>query len=255
MWIVRLALRRPYTFVVAALVLVLLTPFILLRTPTDIFPSIDIPVVSIIWQYVGLDAQEMEQRIIYNHERTLTTTVNDIEHVESTSYNGVGVIKVFFQPRASVDAAVAQVTAIAQTVLRQMPPGMQPPLGIRYNASNAPILQVGLGSSELSEQAVYDIAQNDIRIALTTIKGAALPWPYGGKTRIVNVDLDLRALQSKGLTPNDVITAINAQNLIFPAGTAKIGTMEYDVELNSSPTVVEELNDLPIKYANGAMTY
>jgi len=255
MWIVRLALNRPYTFIVAALILFLLMPVILMRTPTDIFPAVEIPVVSVIWQYAGLNAEDMEKRVIYVHERALTTTVNDIEHVESTSYNGVGVIKVFFQPRASVDAAVAQVTAIAQTVLRQMPPGMQPPLVIRYNASNVPILQIGLGSSELSEQAVYDIAQNDVRIALTTVKGAALPWPYGGKTRIVNVDLDLRALQSKGLTPNDVITAINAQNLIFPAGTAKIGTMEYDVELNSSPTVVEELNDLPIKYANGAMTY
>jgi multidrug efflux pump subunit AcrB len=255
MWIVRLALNRPYTFIVAALILFLLMPVIMMRTPTDIFPAIEIPVVSVIWQYQGLNAEDMEKRVIYVHERALTTTVNDIEHVESTSYNGVGVIKVFFQPRASVDAAVAQVTAIAQTVLRQMPPGMQPPLVIRYNASNVPILQIGLGSNELSEQAVYDIAQNDVRIALTTIKGAALPWPYGGKTRIVNVDLDLRALQSKGLTPNDVITAINAQNLIFPAGTAKIGTMEYDVELNSSPTVVEELNDLPIKYANGAMTY
>jgi len=255
MWIVRLALNRPYTFIVAALILFLMMPVIMMRTPTDIFPAIEIPVVSVIWQYQGLNAEDMEKRVIYVHERALTTTVNDIEHVESTSYNGVGVIKVFFQPRASVDAAVAQVTAIAQTVLRQMPPGMQPPLVIRYNASNVPILQIGMGSSELSEQAVYDIAQNDVRIALTTIKGAALPWPYGGKTRIVNVDLDLRALQSKGLTPNDVITAINAQNLIFPAGTAKIGTMEYDVELNSSPTVVEELNDLPIKYANGAMTY
>jgi len=255
MWIVRLALNRPYTFIVAALILFLLMPVIMMRTPTDIFPAIEIPVVSVIWQYAGLNAEDMEKRVIYVHERALTTTVNDIEHVESTSYNGVGVIKVFFQPRASVDAAVAQVTAIAQTVLRQMPPGMQPPLVIRYNASNVPILQIGMGSSELSEQAVYDIAQNDVRIALTTIKGAALPWPYGGKTRIVNVDLDLRALQSKGLTPNDVITAINAQNLIFPAGTAKIGSLEYDVELNSSPTVVEELNDLPIKYANGALTY
>jgi multidrug efflux pump subunit AcrB len=255
MWIVRLALNRPYTFIVAALILFLLMPVIMMRTPTDIFPAIEIPVVSVIWQYQGLNAEDMEKRVIYVHERALTTTVNDIEHVESTSYNGVGVIKVFFQPRASVDAAVAQVTAIAQTVLRQMPPGMQPPLVIRYNASNVPILQIGMGSDQLSEQAVYDIAQNDVRIALTTIKGAALPWPYGGKTRIVNVDLDLRALQSKGLTPNDVITAINAQNLIFPAGTAKIGSLEYDVELNSSPTVVEELNDLPIKYANGAMTY
>ena len=255
MWIVRLALNRPYTFIVAALVLFLMMPVILLRTPTDIFPAIEIPVVSVIWQYAGLNAQDMEKRVIYIHERALTTTVNDIEHVESNAYNGVGVIKVFFQPRASVDAAVAQVAAIAQTVMRQMPPGMQPPLVIRYNASNVPILQIGMGSSDLSEQAVYDIAQNDVRISLTTIKGAAIPWPYGGKTRIVNIDLDLRALQSKGMTPSDVITAVNAQNLIFPAGTAKIGTTEYDVELNSSPTVVEELNDLPIKYANGAMTY
>src|SRR5271154_4629062 len=177
MWIVRLALRRPYTFVVAALVLVLLTPFVLLRTPTDIFPSIDIPVVSIIWQYVGLDAQEMEQRIIYNHERTLTTTVNDIEHTESTSYNGVGIIRVYLQPGSSVDAGVAQITAVAQTILKLMPPGATPPLIIRYNASTVPILQYSITSTKFSEQELNDMAQNQIRVGLATVRGAAIPWP------------------------------------------------------------------------------
>src|SRR5580692_9093952 len=211
MWIVRLALRRPYTFVVAALVLVLLTPFVLLRTPTDIFPSIDIPVVSVIWQYVGLDAQEVEQRLIYNHERTLTTTVNDIEHVESTSYNGVGIIKVFLQPGSSVDAGVAQITAVAQTILKQMPPGATPPLIIRYNASTVPILQYSISSTNLSEQELFDLAQNNVRVGLTTVRGAAIPWPYGGRARQVSVDLDLPALKSKGLTPSDVVNAISAQ--------------------------------------------
>src|SRR3954471_21793409 len=184
MWIVRLALRRPYTFVVAALVLLLLTPFVLLNTPTDIFPSINIPVISVIWQYTGLDAQEIEQRIIYNHERAMTATVNDIEHLESTSYNGVGIIKVFLQPGTSVDAGVAQVTAVAQTVLRQMPPGQTPPLIIRYNASTVPILQYSITSRKLAEQELYDLTQNQVRIGLSTVRGAALPWPYGGKTRL-----------------------------------------------------------------------
>src|ERR1044071_7191637 len=180
MWIVQLALRRPYTFVVAALLLLLLTPFVLLRTPTDIFPNINIPVVSIVWQYAGLDAQEMEQRIIYNHERSLSATVNDIEHIESNAYNGVGVIKVFLQPGASVDAGVAQITAIAQTILRQMPPGQTPPLVIRYNASTVPIMQYSITSRTLSEQELYDFSQNQIRVGLATVRGAAVPWPYGG---------------------------------------------------------------------------
>src|ERR1700723_261534 len=178
MWIVQLALRRPYTFVVAALVLILLTPFVIFRTPTDIFPAIDSPVVSIVWQYVGLDAQEIEQRIVYNHERSLSTTVNDIEHMESTSYNGVGVIKVFLQPGSSVDAGVAQITAVAQTILRQMPPGAPPPLIIRYNASTVPILQYSITSKKLSEQELYDMTQNQIRVGLSVVRGAALPWPY-----------------------------------------------------------------------------
>ncbi len=255
MWIVRLALRRPYTFIVCALVLLLLTPVILLRTPTDIFPDIDIPVVSIVWQYTGLNAEEMERRIVYVHERALTATVGNIEHIESNSLNGVGVIKVFFHPKASVDAAVSQVTAIAQTVLKQMPPGATPPLIIRYNASNVPVMQYGLSSTTLSEQEVFDIALNQMRIGLSVVPGAAIPYPYGGKTRMVNIDLDTAALQSHGLTPADVVNAVSAQNLILPSGTSKIGGTEYDVELNSSPAQLEELNDLPVKVVNGAMVY
>jgi multidrug efflux pump subunit AcrB len=255
MWIVRLALRRPYTFVVAAIVLILLTPFVLLRTPTDIFPAIDIPVVSIIWQYAGLDAQEIEQRIVYNHERSLSATVNDIEHFESTSYNGVGIIKVFLQPGASVDAGVAQITAVAQTILRQMPPGQTPPLIIRYNASTVPILQYSIISRKLAEQELYDLTQNQIRVGLSVVRGAVMPWPYGGRTRLVSVDLDLPALKSKSLSPQNVIDAISAQNLILPSGTAKIGATEFDIELNSSPRMLEELNDLPIKQVNGATIY
>ena len=255
MWIVRLALSRPYTFVVGAIVLLLLTPFVLLRTPTDIFPSINIPVVSVIWQYAGLNAQEIEQRILYNHERSLSATVNDIEHIESNAYNGVGVIKVFLQPGASVDAGVAQITAIAQTILRQLPPGQTPPLVIRYNASTVPILQYSVTSRKLSEQELYDMSQNQIRVGLATVQGAAVPWPYGGKTRIVSVDLDLAALRARNLAPQDVVNAISAQNLIFPSGTAKIGSTEFDVELNTSPRVLDELNDLPIRTVRGATIY
>jgi multidrug efflux pump subunit AcrB len=253
MWIVRLALRRPYTFVVCALVLLLLTPFVLMRTPTDIFPAINIPVVSIIWQYSGLSAQEIEQRIVYNCERPLTTTVNDIEHIESNAYNGVGVIKVFLQPGASVDAGVAQVTAICQTMLRSMPPGMTPPLIIRYNASSVPILQYGISSRRLSEQEVFDVTVNQIRVGLVSVRGSAITFPYGGKQRLVAVDLDLTALKAKNLTPADVLNAINAQNFVYPSGSAKIGALEYDIEMNTSPRVLDHLNDLPIKTVNGAL--
>jgi multidrug efflux pump subunit AcrB len=255
MWIVRLALRRPYTFVVCALVLLLLTPFVLMRTPTDIFPNINIPVVSIVWQYAGLNAQEFEQRIIYAHERSLSATVNDIEHIESNSYNGVGVIKVFMQPGTRVEAGVAQITAIAQTILRLLPPGQQPPLIIQYNASTVPILQYGIGSKSLTEQELYDMSQNNIRVGLSTVLGAAIPWPYGGRTRVVSVDLDLKGLKAKNLSAQDVVNAINAQNLVFPSGTAKIGPTEYDVELNTSPRVLEQLNDLPVKTINGTTIY
>src|ERR1700749_3070506 len=205
MWIVRLALRRPLTFLVAAIILLLMTPYVLLRTPTDIFPAINIPVVSIIWQYAGLSSQEIEQRILYNHERSLSATVNDIEHTESTSYNGVGIIKVFLQPGASVDGAVAQLTAVAQTLLRQMPPGQTPPLIIRYNASTVPILQYSLSSKEYSEQEVADMALNQVRLGLTSISGAQIPWPYGGRQRAVVVDLDLTLLKAKNLKPQDVV--------------------------------------------------
>lgn len=255
MWIVSLALRRPYTFVVAALVLLLLTPLVLIRTATDIFPSINIPVISVIWQYAGLNAVEIEQRLLYLHERSLSATVNDIEHIESNAYNGVGVIKVFLQPGASVDGGVAQITAIAQTIMRQMPPSQTPPLIIRYNASTVPILQYAITSKKLSEQELYDISQNQIRVGLSTVLGASVPWPYGGKTRLVSVDLDLSALKAKNLSAQDVVNAISAQNLVLPSGSAKIGTTEYDVELNTSPRVLEELNDLPVRTVDGVTLY
>jgi len=253
MWIVRLALRRPYTFVVAALVLLLLTPFVLMRTPTDIFPSVDIPVVSAVWTYVGLSAQEMEQRILYSHERMISVLVDNIEHMESTAYNGAGVIKVFLREGASVDSGVAQMTATGQAILRQLPPGITPPIIIRYNASTVPILQYSFASKKFSEPELQDMAFNQVRVGLANVQGAAVPYPYGGKVRVVAVDLDLSALKAKGLAPVDVVNALNAQSLILPGGTAKIGSTEYDVALNASPAVLEELNDLPIKTVNGAV--
>jgi len=255
MWIVRLALRRPYTFVVAAIVLLLLTPYVLLRTPTDIFPNINIPVISVIWQYAGLNATEVEQRILYNHERSLSATVNDIEHIESNSYNGVGIIKVFLQPGANVDAGVAQLTAVAQTILRQMPPGQTPPLIIRYNASTVPILQYSLTSQKLSEQEVADLALNQVRVGIANIPGAQIPWPYGGRLRTVVVDLDLTALKAKNLRPQDIVDAVNAQNVILPAGNSKIGGTDYNVELNASPRILADLNDIPVRIVNGATIY
>jgi multidrug efflux pump subunit AcrB len=255
MWIVLLALRRPYTFVVAALLLVILTPFILLRTPTDIFPAINIPVVSIIWSYTGLDAQQMEQRITYVNERALTVTVNNIEHIESTSYNGISVIKVFLQPKASVDSAVAQITAVGQTVLRQMPPGMTPPLVIQYNASTVPILQYSFSSSKMSEQQLFDVTANQVRIGLADVPGAMIPWPYGGKQRVVAVDLSLPALKDKNIQAQDVVNAINAQNLVLPSGTAKIGSTEYSVAVDANAHLINDLNHLPIKIVNGATIY
>ncbi len=253
MWIVRLALRRPLTFIVAAILLLLVTPLVLLRTPTDIFPSINIPVVSIVWTYTGLSAQDIEQRITFTHERVLTTTVNNIEHIESTSYDGVAVIKVFLQPGASPQAGVAQITAVSQTILRQMPPGITPPLIIQYNASTVPILQYGVSSKKLSEQEIFDVSMNQIRVGLVNVPGVGIPYPYGGKQRLVSVDLDLPALKAKNLSPSDVVNAFNAQNLIFPSGTAKIGEKEYPVDLNTSPTLMTALNDLPIKTVDGAV--
>jgi CzcA family heavy metal efflux pump len=255
MWIVRLALSRPYTFIVMALVIVLLTPVVLLRTPTDIFPDIDIPVISLIWNYQGLQPQEMEQRITSNSERFVTTLVNDVEHTESQSLNGIAIVKIYFQPNVQIQTALAQTTAIMQTILRQLPPGATPPLVAIFSASTVPVIQIGLTSSTLGEQSLFDFGNNFIRTQLATVRGAALPFPYGGKQRQIAVDLDSMALQSKGLSPVDIVNAVNAQNLILPTGTAKLGTLEYTVEMNGSPKSVAELNDLPVKTVNGATIY
>ena len=246
MWIVRLALRRPYTFVVEALVLLLLTPLVLLRTPTDIFPAINIPVVSAVWTYNGLSAQEIEQRILYIHERMIAAVVDNIGHIESTSYNGAGVIKVFLQPGTSVEAGVAQITATGPAILRQMPPGTIAPIIIRYNASTVPILQYSFASKKFSEPELQDMAFNQVRVGLANVRGASIPYPYGGKARVVAVDLDLPALKAKNLAPADVVNALNAQNLILPGGSAKIGPTDFDITLNSSPAVLDDINDLPI---------
>jgi multidrug efflux pump subunit AcrB len=255
MWIVRLALRRPYTFVVVALLLMILGPLAVLNTPTDIFPNINIPVVSIIWQYSGLSPDQMANRIIYQSERSLTTTVNDIEHIESNAMNGIGVIKVFFQPGVNIGNAVAQITAVAQTQLRQLPQGTTPPLIIQYSASSVPIIQVGLSGQGLTESQLNDLGLNFIRTQMVTVPGAGVPYPYGGKQRQVQVDIDLPKLQAKGLSPSDIVTTINGQNVILPSGTAKIGSFEYLVETNSAPEKVAELDDLPIRSVNGAMVY
>jgi CzcA family heavy metal efflux pump len=255
MWIVALALRRPYTFIVMALVIIILTPITILRTPTDIFPSIDIPVVSVVWFYSGLSPQDMADRIVANSERGITTTVNDIEHMESQSVYGLGVIKVFFRPGTNVQGAIAQITAIAQTTVRSLPPGTTPPLIISYSASTTPIIQLGLSSKTLPEQQLFDLGQNFLRNFLATVPGAATPYPYGGKIRQIQVDLDLPKLQAYGLSPNDIVNAVNAQNIILPTGTVKLGPLEYNVEMNGTPQTIPELNDLPVKTANGSTLY
>ncbi len=252
MSVVELALKRPYTFIVMAILIVISTPFALLSMATDIFPEINIPVVSIIWNYNGLAAQEMAQRITAQNERSLTTTVSDIEHIESQTLNGVAVIKVFFQPNANIQTAIAQVVAIEQAQVRQLPPGTTPPLVIKYSASSIPVVQLGLSSATLPEQSLFDAAVNQLRPQLITIPGVAIPFPYGGKNRLVSVDLDLPALQARGLAPADVVNAINVQNLILPSGTAKFGATETTVRLNGSPDSVAGLNDLPVRTANGA---
>src|SRR5439155_22570 len=255
MWIVRLALRRPYTFIVMAMLIAIGGVLTIARTPVDIFPEINIPVISIIWQFTGLSPNEVEGRMVTISERAMTTTVNSIEHIESQSLAGVGLIRVFFHPDASIGAADAEVTAINQTLLRTMPPGTTPPLIIRYSASNVPILQLGLESSTLSEQQLYDYGLNFIRTQLATVQGAQVPLPWGGKVRSVMVDLDPDSLFAKGLSAFDVSSALGTQNVILPAGTAKIGPIEYNVRTNSSPDVVETLNDLPVKQVGGATVY
>ncbi len=255
MWIVRLALRRPYTFAVLALLLLIIGPLSILSTPVDIFPNIDIPVVSIIWAYQGFSAEQMADRIVTITERALTTTVDNIDHIESNSLYGVAVVKLYFQPQVNLSMAIAQVTAVSQTQLRQLPAGTTPPLIIDYSASSVPILQLGVSGQGLSEQQLNDYSLNFIRTQLVTIRGAAVPYPYGGKQRQVQVDLNLKQLQAKGLSPSDVSNTIANQNLILPSGTLKVGTYEYQVETNSAPTTIEGLNDLPIRQVNGAMVY
>ncbi len=251
---VALALRRPYTFIVMALMIVLATPFALLNMATDIFPEINIPVISIIWNYNGLSAQEMGQRISAQSERGLTTTVSDIEHIESQSLYGVAVIKVFFQPNANIQTAIAQVVAAVQSQLRQLPPGITPPLVIKYSASSIPVVQLALSSPTLPEQAVFDAAINVLRPQLITIPGAAVPFPYGGKQRLISVDLDMAALQARGLSPADVVNALNVQNLILPSGTAKLGDTEYAVRMNGAPEAIAGLSELPVRTSAGGAT-
>jgi CzcA family heavy metal efflux pump len=255
MWIVRLALRRPYTFVVLSLLLFIIGPVVMLRTPVDIFPNIDIPVVSVVWNYAGMSPQELSDRIVLPFERSLTTTVNDIEHSESQTLNGVSVTKIFFRPSVNISQAVAQVTAISQTALRQYPQGTTPPLVIQYSASSVPVLQLGLSGAGLNEQQLNDFGQNFVRTQLATVQGAALAFPYGGKQRQVQVDINTQKLQAYGLSASDVVNAVNAQNIILPGGDVKMGHIDYPVETNSAPTSIAALNDLPIKTVNGATIY
>src|ERR1700742_3068644 len=253
--IVRIALRRPYTFVVLALFILIVGPLAALRTPVDIFPDIRIPVIAIVWQYTGLMPEQMAGRITTQSERALTTTVNDIEHIEATSYNGLGIIKVFFQPNADIRLANAQITAVSQTQLKQMPPSSTPPLVLNYNASTVPVIQLALSGSGMSEQALADLGLNTLRTPLVTVPGAAIPLPYGGKLRQVQIDLDPLAMQARGLSGQDVANALAAQNLITPVGTQKIGTFEYSVQLNNAPSLIADLGNLPIKAVNGAMVH
>lgn len=255
MWIVKIALNRPYTFIVLALLILLLSPVMILRTPTDIFPNINIPVVAVAWQYTGLDAEEIEGRLTTPYEKALTTLVDNVQHIESTSYNGVSVVKIFLQPTASLDTANAQVTAASQYLIRQLPPGILPPEIINFSASSVPILQLGVSGNGLNEQQLSDLATNVVRPALVTVPGAVLPQPYGGKQPQISVNMDQAKMQSKGVSPGDLLAAMTAQNVVMPSGTAKIGQTEYDVRTNAAPRTIEELAMLPIKLVNGAMVY
>src|ERR1035441_2307008 len=253
--LVRIALSRPYTFVVLALLILIIGPLAALRTPTDIFPEIRIPVIGVVWNYAGLPPDEMAGRIVTPFQRALTTTVNDIEHITANSYNGIGIVKIFFQPNADIRTANAQVTAVSQTIIKQMPPGATPPLILNYSASTVPIIQLALSGEGLTEQILADIAINQLRTPLVTVPGAAIPYPYGGKQRQIQIDLDPSALQARGLSGQDVANALSAQNLITPVGSHKICAFEYVIQLNNSPIKMEDLGDLPIKAVNGAMVY
>src|ERR1041385_4292541 len=255
MWIVRLALSRPYTFVVVALLIAILGGTAIESMPVDIFPYIDIHIVSVLWVYQGLSPEEMEKRVVTGFERTLTSNVNDIEHIESQSYNGYAVVRIYFHPNVKIDMAVAQVTATMQSGLRQMPPGMFPANVLKYDAASVPVLQLGLTSKTLREQEIFDLANNFIRTPLGTVQGASVSYPFGGKSRNVMVDLNLDELYAKQLSPIDVSNALTLQNLILPTGTAKLAETEYHIKVNSSPLILDELNNLPIKTVNGAPVY
>ena len=255
MWIVRLALRRPYTFVVMGILIAVAGVLSAMRMPVDIFPKINIPVISVIWSYGGLSPNEMQDRITTIVERALTTTVSNIEHLESQSVRGTSVIKMFFQPGTDISAAIAQVTALSQSITRPLPPGISPPLILQYNAADVPVLMLSLGSDQLSEQEIGDLANNFIRSQLVTVQGAAIPLPYGGKSRVVNIDIDSDALYARGLSAQDVLDATLRQNVIVTPGTAKMGPIEYDIGINSSPELLQDLNDIPIRYVNGALVF
>src|SRR4051794_29170595 len=253
--LVRIALSRPYTFVVLALLLLIIGPLAALRTPTDIFPDIRIPVIGVVWQYTGLPPDQMSGRITTPFQRALTTTVNDIQHITANSYAGFGIIKIFFQPNVDIRTANAQVTAISQTLIKQMPPGATPPLILNYSASTVPIINLALSGDGLTEQNLADIAINTLRTPLVTVPGAAIPYPFGGKQRQIQIDLNPAGLQARGLSGQDVANALAAQNLITPVGTQKIGSFEYTINLNNSPLKIDELGRLPIRSVNGAMVY
>src|SRR5882672_8402266 len=255
MWIVSLALRRPYTFIVLALLIALLGVFAILRTPTDIFPNIKIPVVATVWRYSGLSPDEMATRLVLGSERSTQVTVNNVEHTESQSLSGVGVVKYFFQPNTSEELSFAQITAMAQTGLAFAPPGTTAPYVLAYNASTVPVLQLAMSSEDLSEAKVFDLGNNILRTALATVPGATMPWPYGGLQRQVQIDLDPDALRAQGMSGNDVTDAVAAQNLILPAGVQKIGDLEYFVELNARPKQIDDLNNLPVTTRNGSVIY
>src|SRR5271170_5969721 len=254
-WIVQVALRRPYTFVVLALLIAIFGVLSAVRTPTDIFPNIDIPVISVVWTYTGLPPDDMSGRVVYYYERTLTAQVNDIEHIESQSLPGYGVVKVFFQKGVNINAALAQVSAASQTVLKLLPPGITPPYVLSYNAGTVPILQLALSSKKLPEMNLFDEGQNFIRPQLATVEGAAVPSPYGGKILQAQVDLDQQAMQAHNVSADDVLNAISVQNLILPAGDAKIGKFDWNVSLNASPVALDRINDLPVKKVSGTVIY
>src|ERR1700743_667457 len=254
--IVRLALERPYTFVVLALLILIFGPLAALRTPTDIFPDIKIPVIAVVWSYSGLPPDDMSGRVIYYYERQLSSNGNAIEPLESTPLGGLGIVKIYFQPGVDIRTATAQVASLSQTVLKQMPPGITPPLILNYNASTVPILQLGLSSPAMAEKDIFDLGQNFIRPSLASVPGTAVPSPYGGKVRQIQIDLDPQALQARNLSAQDLENALAAQDQIIPAGTIKVGDFEYNVRLNNSPDAIEELNNLPVSQAaNGATIY